>query len=249
MSKRERVLPTLKELKEDMKEMTFGEKVDHLWSYYGLYVIVIGVFAVLVVSFVVSMIQNRQKEILVGGIFVNVTMSQKGYNYLSEEYFAYLGGEEGKQIVEISTTDFSSLEDPTNSEDNYNASMLLVNLAAAGRLDYAIVDKFALGHYLGWEEGLFLDLRTVFSSAQMADFKAKDMLWYALRTDDDLEFENVDDIDPDDPRLVPVALKMEGTKFGQEMLGAKEAFFVVIALNKGVEASVAVWEYIENWNG
>lgn len=249
MSKRERVLPTLKELREDMEEMTFPEKVDHLWSYYGIYVIAIGVFLVLVASFLVTMFQNRQKEILVGGIFVNISMSQKGYNYLSEDYFTLLGGEEGKQIVEISTTDFSSLEDPTNSEDNYTASMLLVNLAAANRLDYAILNGFALQHYAYWDEGLLLDLREVFSEEKMAEFKTKDMLWYAIYDVTDEEFENPDLIDPNDPRLVPVGIKMGKTKFGQEAMSGQEAYFAVVALNKGPEASVAVWEYIENWNG
>lgn len=248
MSRRERVLPSIKELKADMAGMTFREKVDHLWSYYGFYAVAVLGLVVLVSGLLITMVQNKQKEILVGGIFVNVSMSQKGYNYLSEDYFAYLGGEEGKQIVEISTTDFSSLEDPTSSEDNYNASTLLVNLAAANRLDYAIVDAFALKHYLGWEQGLFMDLRECFSEEQIAEFQEKDMLWYVLRTEDEQEFEQ-GDFSADDPRLVPVALKMDKTKFGQEMMGSKEAFFVIVALNKGPEASVAVWEYIENWNG
>jgi len=248
MSRRERVLPSIQELKEDMKDMSFREKVDHLWSYYGVYAIAVLALVALVGGFLISMIQNKQKEILVSGIFINVSMSQKGYNYLSEDYFAYLGGEKETQMVEISTTDFSSLEDPTSSEDNYTASMLLVNLAAAKRLDYAIVDSFALKHYLGWEEGLFLDLRECFSPEQMAEFKEKDMLWYVLRTEDEQEFLE-GEFSADDPRLVPVALKMEKTKFGREMMGEKEAFFVIIALNKGPEASVAVWEYIENWNG
>ena len=248
MSRRERVLPSIKELKADMKDMTFREKVDHLWSYYGIYAVALLALVVLVSSLLITVLQNKQKEILVGGIFVNVSMSQKGYNYLSQDYFAYLGGDEDTQVVEISTTDFSSLEDPTSSEDNYNASMLLVNLAAADRLDYAIVDSFALKHYLGWEEGLFLDLRECFSEEQMAEFKEKDMLWYVLRTEDEQEFEQ-GEFSADDPRLIPVALKINKTKFGQELMGSKEAFFVIIALNKGTEASVAVWEYIENWNG
>lgn len=246
MSRRDRVIPTIKELKEDMKGMSFKEKADHLWSYYGMYAVVVLAVVVLIGGFLMTVVLNKQKEILVGGCLVNVSMSQKGYNYLSQDYLAYLGGDEDRQIVEISATDFSSLEDPTSAEDNYNASMLLVNLASANRLDYAIVDGFALKHYLGWEDGLFLDLRTCFSEEQMAYFKEHDMLWYVLRTEDEQEFEQ-GEFTADDPRMVPVALKMKKTAFGQKMMGDKEAYFVIVALNKGPEAAVAVWEYIENW--
>ena len=51
MSRRERVLPSIQELKEDMKDISFREKVDHLWSYYGVYAVALLALAVLAGGF------------------------------------------------------------------------------------------------------------------------------------------------------------------------------------------------------
>jgi len=247
MSKRERVLPSWKELKDDMKEMSFKEKVEHLWGYYALYALALLFVVGMITAFVVTTTINKNKEILLSGIIVNVSMDVKGYNYLSEDYFAHLGGQKGKQTVELTGTDFSSVLDPTSAEDNYTAATKLTNLASARMLDYAILDAFALDHYLQWEKDLFLDLRKVFSEEKLAELKEKDMVWYILWDANSQEYQDVDEIDPDDPRLIPIALKLDKTKFGQDNMHGQKAFFVVLALNKGTEASVALWEHIENW--
>lgn len=245
MSNRKRVLPSFKELKEDMKEMTFRQKVDHLWTYYGLYFCAILFLVVFLGAFLISTSINKNKEIMVSGIICNVNVSVKGYNYLSEDYAAYLGCNDN-QVVELEGSDFSSLMDPTSAEDNYNAATKLTNLASAHMLDYAILDDFALRHYMGWDKTLFLDLRDCFTEEEMAEFKEKDMIWYVLYTDNEVEFAS-DDISSDDPRLVPVALKLDKTKFGQDTMQNQKAFFVIVGMNKGVDAAVAMWEYIEAW--
>ena len=250
MSKRERVLPSWKELREDLKGMTFKEKVAHLWEYYAVYTLSLVFIVGMVLAIVISTTINKNKELVISGIIVNVKMDVPGYTYLGEGYFNSLGLDKHKQKVELASIDFSDLADPTVAEDNYMAATKLTNLAGARMLDYAIVDGFALDHYLKWEKDLFLDLRKVFSEEQLAELKERDMIWYILRDASEEEYQNADNIDPNDPRLVPIALKVHETQFGKDNIhNDQEAFFVVVALNKGVEASVAMWDYIENWQG
>lgn len=245
MSKRQKVIPTWKELKADLKEMTFKQKVDHLWTYYSPYL-----WGVLLVGMVIAVIAtsmvNGNKNLRMAGILVNVSMEQRGYNYLSTGYEEKLGIDGKKDFVEVNATDFTSLADPTSSEDNYYASMQLMNLAAAERLDYAIMDHLALTQYLSWEEGLFLDLRKCFPEEELAEYTAQDMLFYAAGVDDEDDIQSVE-VSADDPRRVPVAIKMSKTQFGQDNLIGEEYYFVIIAKNTTVTQVVDFWHHIMNW--
>lgn len=245
MSKREKVLPTWKELKADLKEMTFKQKMDHLWTYYSSWLWVLVLVGV-IVAVIITGVVNKNKKLVVAGLLVNVSMEQRGYNYLSTGYEEKLGLDGKKNFVEVSATDFTSLADPTSSEDNYYASMQLMNLAAAERLDYAIMDHLALTQYLSWEEGLFLDLRDCFTEEEMAELAEKDMLFYAAGVDEEGDIESIE-VSANDPRRVPVAIKMSKTQFGQDNLVGDEYYFVIIAKNATVTQVVAFWRYIMDW--
>ena len=59
MSKRKSVMPTFRELMDDLKPMTFGEKLDHLWTYYKEYVFIALVLALLAVAACASAAEIR----------------------------------------------------------------------------------------------------------------------------------------------------------------------------------------------
>lgn len=243
MSKRKKVIPTFKELKEDLKTMTFKEKVDHLWTYYSPYLWGVGLAAV-VIAATISGIINKNREVLVSGFLINVSMEQQGYNYLSSDYFEKLGGKERKQSVDLSSTNFAGLEDPTNKEDYYYETMELPTMIAASLVDYVILDDFAMRHYLGWEEGIFLDLRECLSQEEMAFLQENDMLAYSLAVGENESLET--DISEDDPRRYPVAIKLQNTDFGKDNMGGRVAYFV-IPVNADVPAAAAIWEHIKEW--
>ncbi|MBO5317270.1 MAG: hypothetical protein J6A74_02375, partial [Oscillospiraceae bacterium] len=159
--KKERsVIPTFRELLEDMKPMSFGQKVDHLWTYYKEYLLIAALIVVLVVMTVTSFL-NSTKEVLLRGMMVNITITQEGYNYLTEDYFEKIGGEEGTQLVEMDYANFADLADPTNGEDNYSASLKLMARVSGGLLDYALVDQMAFEFYL--TQGVYGKLSTLFT--------------------------------------------------------------------------------------
>ena len=143
MANRKRVTPTFRELMEDLKPMTFWQKVDHLWSYYKevlLVVLLVGILSAAVVSGYI----NANRQYLFKGMMINISMSQEGYRYMTDDLLAKLGDGSKNQAVQMDYTNFTNLADPTNSEDNYASSFLFMARVSGQMLDCAIMDKLAL---------------------------------------------------------------------------------------------------------
>ena len=242
MSKRKNVMPTFRELMEDMKPMTFGEKVDHLWTYYKEYLFLV-VLGVAMAVGLVTMIMNQNKDVLVMGIIANSSISVEGKDYLETGYFEKIGGRKGQQVV-LYTTNFQSMEDPTSAEDNYNAAQMLTGQVSAGQLEYAIVDELAMSFYV--TQAVFLDLRELFTADELEELARQDMLMYATEGDVD---ENGDLIPGtgDIEGRYPVGLKLQNTAFGQEALYGKTNYFVVGGNNPDKEQVRGIWAHILNW--
>ena len=242
MSKRKNVMPTFRELLEDMKPMTFGEKVDHLWTYYKEYLFLVLLGIAMAVG-LVTMIVNQNKDVLVMGVIANSSISVEGKDYLETGYFEKIGGQKGQQVV-LYTTNFQSMEDPTSAEDNYNAAQMLTGQVSAGQLEYAIVDELAMSFYV--TQAVFLDLRELFTEEELAELDRQDLLMYATEGDVD---ENGDLIPGtgDIEGRYPVALKLRNTAFGQEALYGETNYFVVGGNNPDKEQVRGIWEHILDW--
>lgn len=159
-----------KRLLDELKPMTFTQKVDHIWTYYKEYLWIVA-FVVILLCAGITMISAQSQETLVSGMMVNISITQEGYDYLSVDYLEKLGGEEGKQKAELDYTNFSSLEDPTSTEDNYNAMLILLARVSGGMLDYMILDKFAMEYYI--IQDVYLDLREFFTEEELAQLGDK----------------------------------------------------------------------------
>ena len=230
MNKRKNtVIPTFRELLEDMKPMSFWQKVDHLWTYYKEYLLIAAFVAVLLAMGITGFI-NSSKEVLLRGMMVNISITQDGYNYLTEDYFAKVGGEEGKQLVEMDYTNFSDLADPTSSEDNYYASMKLMARVSGELLDYALIDQMAFEFYL--TQGVYGDLRTLFSQEEL-DAMGDKVIW---------------SMQEGDTERTPVAINVMDTDFVRDTVGEDEkVYFIISGRNPNLEACRSIWNHIHAW--
>lgn len=240
MSTRKKIRPSVKELLQDLKGMTFLQKVDHLWTYYKEYLLV--VFLVLVViSVVATSIANTRKEVLLSGMMVNIKISQQGYNYLSTDYFEEIGGKEGSQVVQLSYTNFESLADPTSGEDNYAAAQALIARVSGGLLDYMILDDLALEFYITQE--VFLDLRELFTTEELEQLAQQDLLVYGQEGDRDSEGNLI----PGTGERIPYAVKMSQLSFTQDTMGGDEVYFTVSGNHPDLEGVRNMWAYLQAW--
>lgn len=213
-------------LLDDLKPMTWPERLEHLWNYYKEY-LWIGLFVVIFVVIIVSGLVRKNTEVLASGMLVNIAIDQKGYNYLSTDYLAALGGEKGKQTVELDYTNFSSLADPTSSEDNYTKANILLARVSGRMLDYIILDEFAVRFYAG--EEVYLDLREVFSEEELAELD----VFYAQEEGEE---------------RIPVAIRITELPFVKDNITTEgHIYFALSGSTPRPEACRDVWNYLHAW--
>lgn len=218
----------LMKLLEELKPMSWKQRLDHLWTYYKEYLWFVAI-AVIVICVVVTGSINNSKEPLAGGMLVNISIEQEGYNYLSEDYLAHLGGT-GDQVVELDYTDFSSLADPTSSEDNYYASMILLARVESGDLDYIILDQFAMEYYI--TQGVYMDLREFFTQEELDALGEK--VIYA-RQEEEVE-------------SWAVAVDISDLPFVQQNISTEEkTYFALSGSTQRPEICRDMWEYLHAW--
>lgn len=223
--------PTLKQrwekLKNDMKPMTFRQKVDHLWTYYYWVLIVLAI-VVMLVCIVTSSVKNLRTEVLLSGVLVNADVSLEGHDVLERYYFEKLGGIADKQEIQLTDVIFEDPNTTQNIEYTYNATMKVVAMMSAKSVDYMIMDKLSLKYYLG--QDMFIDLNELFSEAELE--KWKDDLIYLTYEDDGI--------------TVPVAINIRNTEFGKKYLSTEEDHYIAFAANTPrADACILFWEYLK----
>lgn len=222
----------LRKLWQDLKPMTFSQKLEHLWSYYKEYLwIVLFVLIMLCLPVVTMVAQSR--EVLVSGMAVNVALTDEGIDYLTEDYMERLGGDEDKQVAELNYANFSSLEDPTSSEDNYSAMTILVARVSGGMLDYMLLDKFAMEYYI--VQDVYLDLREFFTEEELAELGDRVI---TARQEDETE-------------AWAVAVDITELDFVKDNIPLKNkedrVYFALSGSTPRPEMCRDVWEYIHAW--
>ena len=216
---------------EDLKPMTFKEKVEYFWMYYKEYLVI--VFMVVMMS---GMLINawiyRSKEIMVTGMMVNVEIEQQGVNYLTSEYMTYLGGTPDKNIVELDHARISMLEDAGQAEAMYNMMMLLPARVTGGLLDYVMLDQVALEYYI--QQEIFLDLREIFTEEEMAQWEAEGRIIYG-QLEDDIE-------------KIPYAIVVTDIPFVRDNVQVEnQIYFALSGSTPRPEMCRNAWEYINAW--
>lgn len=239
MSKRKSVMPTFRELMDDMKPMTFWEKVDHLWTYYKEYVFIALAVGLLIAAGISGYI-NANKEYLFKGMMVNISMSQEGYRYLTEDMLSTMGDGDPNQTVMMDYTNFEDLADPTNGEDNYNASLLFIARVSGGLLDCALLDQMAFEFYL--TQDAYGDWSTFFTPAEIDALG--DKVIYAMAAEEEVDEQG----NVTEAVRWPAAIEISGLPFFQEHAPKNERIYLVLSGNQpNYEAVRAFWEHLHDW--
>lgn len=239
MSKRKSVMPTFRELLNDMKPMTFWEKADHLWTYYKEYVFIALAVGLLIAAGISGYI-NANKEYLFKGMMVNISMSQEGYRYLTEDMLTRMGDGDPNQTIMMDYTNFEDLADPTNGEDNYNASLLFIARVSGGLLDCALLDQMAFEFYLTQEA--YGDWSTFFTQAELEALG--DQVIYAMAAEEEVDEEG----NVIEAVRWPAAIEISGMPFFKEHAPNNEKIYLVLSGNQpNHEAVRAFWDHLHDW--
>lgn len=232
MTKKESLKNHWAKEKDRLREMTFREKVDHIWTYYREYLWVVAVAVIVIGATVTSTINLLFKEPVVTGIAVNITLEQAGYNYLTEDYGETLDINPRWDIVKLEYTAFGDLSDPTNSEQNYYAAMTVVGEVEAEMLDYIILDKEGMLFYI--EQNIYMDLREFFTAEELAQLAKENRLFYAQQEGSEDKW--------------VVAADITDTPFAQDNITSEgQVYFAISARTQRPEACRDIWEYLNKW--
>lgn len=152
-------------IKDAMKDMTWRERIDYIWTYYNVHIIITVSVVALVIAFL-SAVLAPKKQVVFGGTTVNVTLSEEGKQYLTQQLFAPMGGTDpAKQEIfcQESTLGQTGYGDTTGAE-----IMTLVGDIAAQSLDYIIMDELSM-EYLS-RGGWFGDVTAELTPGQLEIF-------------------------------------------------------------------------------
>lgn len=126
------------ELKEILTPMTWEKRFEYLWTYYKWVPIGLAVLIFVVATMVPSIVESN-KEVVFGGMCINIDLSEEAEDCLNAELFAHFGGTDpDKERVTLSHVTLSS-----NSADtyaSYTASTAIAAQITARELDYVLMD-------------------------------------------------------------------------------------------------------------
>ncbi len=219
----------LKKLKTDLSHMTYKEKLEHIWTYYK-WVIPVMLVVIMLVSILAASITNLSKVTMMGGISVNVQLSDDGKAYLVEDYKEYMGLTSKRQSVVLSETYIQKAANAIDYTDNYYALMSLLALCSNEEVDYLILDEEAFEVLL--VQGAFLDLTKVYTQEEL---DAMGDLVIHFR-------------DSESNEVTAVALDITNTAFIQDNTNESgKVFFAYVANSPRVEQCRDLYQYLLNW--
>lgn len=214
-------------LKNELKDMTPKEKLEHLWTYYKW---VLGVLAgmVFVIAVIVVSITSLGQELLLSGAIINVDVDPDGYVMLQDGFFEHIGGREDDEIVELRNLQFQNPFTTTDQTYAMDIHESVVSLVAADGLDYIMLDELAMEFFL--DPGLLMDLRQLFTQQQLEDMGSA-VIW--LQMEDTYE-------------LIPIAIDIADTVFYQEHMETDKRICLAFTVTTPrQDACMAFWYYIK----
>lgn len=218
-------------LRENLKEMTFKEKVDHIWTYYKWHFLVIVCVGAILIGLLYGIFAPRPK-LHIGGVQCNMELSTEGFDYLNKVFQQdVLGEKKGK--TELRTFWFYGEYTVDAMTDTYKAHSSVTAYVENKQLDYMLTDMYSFKYFAG--DRLLLDLRKVLSDEELAELDAQGLILYE------------DALDGGEP--VPRAINIVDTPFIKENSDATECYLVFIRNTPRIENCKKLWQHIKNYGG
>ena len=216
----------LKNLKKDMENMTYAEKLSHIWTYYK-WVLVVVLILIMATSILLASLENKRSIMLLGGVTVNVQLSDEGKAYLSDDYLQIVGTGNAREKVVLSHTNIDDVQNTMVYEDNYYAVMSLVALCTNQEVDYLLLDQTGFEAML--IQKAYLGLDEVYTPQELEEMG--DKVVFAQNAEEEA------------PKAI--AIDITDTAFVQENVNVKEkVYFVYVISTPRLEECRAFYEYL-----
>lgn len=157
------IIHTFKQLKADLSSMSHQERREHIWYHFKWHIVAALVGVIALTSLFLSILSGSKQDILGGG-FINVTVSETGLEYLTSEYLQLNDCKESKYEVFIYDSGLVGLT-AEELQQNANFTISFITLIGAQELDFLIMDQTSMDYYI--QQDLYLDLQNVFSAEDL----------------------------------------------------------------------------------
>lgn len=164
---------SLKKLKETLAPMTWKQRIDHLWTYYKV-VAVVFVILCIVVSLVITGIQNKQIDHLYSGVLVNTPLTDEGMAVFTNDLLQRYGTGNGKEVIDLEQLYYGDDSIPDIAENNQDVLLRLTVLAGAQSVDVILCDEYFLNQFVVYSG--YGDVRNILSEKQLAQLSEK-LVW------------------------------------------------------------------------
>lgn len=225
---KEKFINYWKKLFNDLKPMTWRQRLDHLWTYYKVHAIVFVFAVVIAVSWIYNAMNPTQT--LMNGVFANVPMTQEGMTYLSEGYLEKCEAAGGKLEAPIFEVNFNGPDEFEDPLQNQYALMGVASRIAAQELDYLMMDEISLEIMIS--QNVFADLRNILTEEELAQWEGK--IIYVE--------------DADTGSRYPVALDITELPIIHGTVGGtKQVFYAVVGNAPNMDDMDDFWAHILAW--
>jgi len=152
------------------KDLTFSEKIGHIWTYYKLIIIGVILGVAFVVSLTVSIMRNNYENVcFVAVLDGKITGYDDDTDILSKGFTQYLGIDGKKQRIDLSYT-FSLVEKDMDEEAAVSANKIYT-YASTSSLDGYLSEREYIDYFCTDREVFFCDLRDLFSEKELEFLK------------------------------------------------------------------------------
>lgn len=215
-------------LKNNMKGMTFKEKLAHLWEYYWWVAVLTVVLIATTISVVNSVIENS-KELVYGGMVASLDVTEEGQIYLKEGWFEQMGADPEEQKIELDIMYLPNMDTAINTESAMANATKITAMITAGYVDYVLADAYSV-HYL-CSGGAFSALDTILPEELLAQFEGK-LVTYE-----------------DDEGSYLVAIDISELPFVKKHIISPDKVYIAFPGNTGrTQKNAAFLEYLMNWS-
>jgi len=153
-----------------LREMSFKEKVEHIWEYYKFILLGLVVFLIIIGSLINAWLINPQPKTALLISWNTGYVLHEQLDELSEALTKQLVDEKENEVV--STTQIlTSTDDPTI---NMASQQRMIAMVAAGEIDVFILDSKMLVEYAG--NGLIVPIESMLTEIRSIDKAAYDRI-------------------------------------------------------------------------
>ena len=199
-----------------MAPMSNKERFDHIWYHFRWYIVAILLCIIAVVSIFVTMIGN-QKDSVIGGGLLNVSATEAGATFLTDNYLYTEGYDNKKYQATLYVPNIVGMDDDALKQ-NADFTISFMTMLGAKEFDYLILDEVAMNYYK--EQGLFMDLSSIFSADELQNLEYS--LAYSDTYDEDGNALG---------QMYPIGICIDSLSFTENCIESHSPIYLVFAGN------------------